>query len=219
MTAEKFKNYSDEKLIEDYNYIVQCYNDFTSKGDIEFANNMMSRIPDFKNELIRRNLIDSDIRQNAPKQEAKPQTAPSSQAITKQAVQTKPKEVVHVTHAKAESVKQSPPKPKEKIQLNGIYREKAHLFETANLRRKHQQLERKLQTAIKQWHGLKNKDKRKEKYRLLIKKRLGVLVKFIDEFAVPAQKKYLLERKISSWIKGGEDVPLNDNLFKIIGSR
>lgn len=109
MTASNLKNYSDEKLIEDYNYIVQCYNDFTAKGDTEFANNMMSKIPDFETELLRRNLVitDSDIEiQQDPKPKAKPQTAPSSQAITKQAVQNfKPLKVIQrkVVHLKISS--------------------------------------------------------------------------------------------------------------------
>lgn len=91
MTASKLIAYTDEQLITEYHYLVDCYNDFADAKNDEFAKNMMDRIPSFEAELKSRNLINSNVRveveaEQAPKMKAE-QQAPSSRAKMRIAVQ------------------------------------------------------------------------------------------------------------------------------------
>jgi hypothetical protein len=85
--SSKIKGYSNDKLIEEYYYLVDSYNEYIEKGNTEFANNMMSQIPLYEAELSERGLI-GNKEPEPPKLKAKLILAPTSRAqLSRQEVQ------------------------------------------------------------------------------------------------------------------------------------
>jgi hypothetical protein len=185
---------------------------------IESLKNLLNEVLGLKDAMIQLKapkeiLDDFDERitaiNNALKEKLKKQNAAEGHTIPKQTETP----VMTVFKTQKTTIRQTAAQNKS----SGSYKVDGVYFSTLNQRRKLQKLERDLQEKIKQFLLLKNKEKHKSKYFIIIKKRLDNIVKFISENAIDEQsKKCLFDKKLSAWVKGVE-VPLNDKLFKIIG--